>query len=74
MAGIAMSDSILVLRCPYCTTGDDFKQLRAYKDGRFVCDECSHTVRPRRAGLSLYVPELPQVEATRPKRTTSPRF
>lgn len=42
----AMSDSILILRCPYCTTGDDFRELRAYKDGRFVCDACGHTVRP----------------------------
>jgi hypothetical protein len=41
-----MSDSILILRCPYCTTGDDFKELRAYKDGLFVCDACGHTVRP----------------------------
>jgi len=42
-----MSDSILILRCPYCTTtGTDFKLLRAYKDGRFVCDDCGHTVRP----------------------------
>jgi hypothetical protein len=41
-----MSDSILILRCPYCSTGDDFKELRAYKDGRFVCDDCAHTVWP----------------------------
>jgi hypothetical protein len=43
---LAVSDSILILRCPYCTTGDDSKELRAYKDGRFVCDACGHTVRP----------------------------
>jgi hypothetical protein len=24
--------------------GDDFRPLTAYRDGRFVCDACSHTV------------------------------
>jgi hypothetical protein len=47
---LAMSDSILILRCPYCTAGTDFVPLRAYKDGRFVCDECAHTVRPGESG------------------------
>jgi rubredoxin len=42
-----VSDSIVLLRCPYCTTGADFKLLVAYKkDGRFVCEQCTHTVRP----------------------------
>jgi len=43
---LAMSDSILLLRCPYCTTGADFKLLVAYNDGRFVCAQCTHTVWP----------------------------
>jgi hypothetical protein len=46
MADPAMKDSILLLRCPYCTVGPDFTPLKAYTDGRFVCDKCGHTVRP----------------------------
>lgn len=45
-----MSDSILLLRCPYCTTGADFKLLVACKDGRFVCEQCGHTIRPGEPG------------------------
>lgn len=52
MAQPAMRDSVLRVRCPYCTVGIDFQPLRAYKDGRFVCDKCGHTVRP---GESAYV-------------------
>jgi hypothetical protein len=47
MALPAMCDSVLTLRCHYCTVAAvDFKPMRAYKDGRFVCDKCGHTIRP----------------------------
>lgn len=41
-----------ILRCPYYTTCEDFKQLRAYKNGRFVYDD-SHTVSHPRAELLI---------------------
>jgi hypothetical protein len=40
------TDTILAFRCPYCMAGIDFKPMIAYKDGRFVCRDCAHTVRP----------------------------
>jgi hypothetical protein len=36
----------MVVRCLYCLTGLDFRVMTAYKDGRFVCRNCAHTVRP----------------------------
>jgi ribosomal protein S27AE len=39
-------DTKLVIRCPYCTLGLDFRPMTAHKDGRFVCEQCGHTVRP----------------------------
>jgi len=33
-------------RGPYCMAGIDFRPMIAYKDGRFVCRDCAHTVRP----------------------------
>jgi hypothetical protein len=39
-----MLDSILTLRCPYCTAGKDSKPMIAHKDGRFVCEQCAHTI------------------------------
>jgi hypothetical protein len=40
------NDSVLVLRCRYCIVGTDFRALTAHKDGRFVCRDCGHTLRP----------------------------
>jgi hypothetical protein len=37
---------VLVIRCPHCMAGIDFKPMIAYRDGRFVCRDCAHTVRP----------------------------
>jgi hypothetical protein len=41
-----MTDTILTIRCPHCMAGIEFRILTAYKDGRFVCRDCAHTVRP----------------------------
>jgi hypothetical protein len=39
--------SQLAIRCPYCVSESDFRELISHKeDGRFACDTCAHTVRP----------------------------
>jgi len=35
--------------------GIDFSTMIAHEDGRFVCRDCAHTVRP---GITEYVPPL----------------
>jgi hypothetical protein len=40
------TDTTLTIRCPYCMAGIEFRPMIAYKDGRFVCRDCAHTVRP----------------------------
>jgi len=40
------TDTILTIRCPHCMAGIDFRSMIAHKDGRFVCRDCAHTVRP----------------------------
>ena len=42
----SLTDTILIVRCPYCMAGFDFRSMIAHKDGRFVCRDCAHTVRP----------------------------
>jgi hypothetical protein len=42
----AMTDMVLVFYCPYCSVGADFWEMTGYKDGRFVCRNCAHTLRP----------------------------
>jgi hypothetical protein len=39
-------DTILIFRCPHCMVGIEFRSMIAYKDGRFVCRDCAHTVYP----------------------------
>lgn len=41
-----LTDTTLTVRCPYCMAGIEFSPMIAYKDGRFVCRDCAHTVRP----------------------------
>ena len=41
-----LTDATLVIRCPYCMVGIESRPKIAYKDGRFVCRDCGHTVRP----------------------------
>ena len=41
-----LTDTTLVIRCPYLLVGIECRPLIAYKDGRFVCRDCAHTVRP----------------------------
>lgn len=40
------TDTILNIYCPNCFVGIEFRPMIAYKDGRFVCRDCAHTVRP----------------------------
>jgi hypothetical protein len=42
-------DTKLVIRCPYCVLGLDFRPMAAYKDRRFVCEKCGRTVNPEEA-------------------------
>jgi len=39
-------DATLTIRCPYCLVGIEFRPMIAYKDGRFICRDCGHTVCP----------------------------
>jgi hypothetical protein len=43
---LTLTDAILIIRCPHCMAGIEFRPMIAYKDGRFVCRDCAHTVRP----------------------------
>jgi hypothetical protein len=40
------ADTVLIIRCPYCLAEHGFRPMIAYRDGRFVCRNCAHTVRP----------------------------
>jgi hypothetical protein len=41
-----LTDTTLTIWCPHCMVGIELTPMVAYKDGRFVCRDCAHTVRP----------------------------
>jgi hypothetical protein len=41
-----LTDTTIAIRCPYCMVGIECRPMIAHKDGRFVCRDCAHTVRP----------------------------
>lgn len=51
-----VTDTTLVILCPYCMVGIESRPMTAYKDGRFVCRDCARTVRPgtRRSAVLEY--------------------
>jgi hypothetical protein len=34
----------VILRCPYCTDGNDFKPMVGHLDGRYICASCGHLI------------------------------
>src|SRR5579864_4517211 len=36
----------LLVRCPYCASGDEFRPMVALSDGRFICGQCGHLAFP----------------------------
>ena len=31
-----------VVRCPYCVSGDQFREMVTHLDGRLICRKCGH--------------------------------
>jgi hypothetical protein len=68
-----MQDAVLTIRCRYCTADGDFLPMRAYKEGRFVCDFCAHTVRLGVANYECLCRNCVQVARLLNKMQSSPR-
>jgi len=39
-----LADAVLVVRCPKCIVGIEFRPRISWREGRFVCRDCAHTV------------------------------
>ena len=39
-----LTDAVLVVRCPKCIVGIEFRPRISWREGRFVCRDCAHTV------------------------------
>src|SRR6266403_5389343 len=49
LPAMSVQDAQLVVRCPYCALGWDFRPLTPRPDGKFVCEQCGHTSTPGEA-------------------------
>jgi uncharacterized protein (DUF983 family) len=38
--------AVIVVRCPYCVSGDEFKPMAAAGNRRFACGKCGHLAIP----------------------------
>ena len=38
--------TMTLVRCPYCVSNDEFREMIARMDGRFVCNRCGHSAIP----------------------------
>jgi hypothetical protein len=45
-----LNDKFLIVRCPYCVAGADFRPMASNSDGRFPCQGCGHTTEPFNVG------------------------
>jgi hypothetical protein len=43
---VIVTTNILVVRCPYCVLGDEFRPMAGAGSGRFVCAKCGHLAVP----------------------------
>jgi hypothetical protein len=41
-----ITETVTVVRSPYCVSGDEFKAIAAVADGRFACGKCGHLAIP----------------------------
>jgi hypothetical protein len=42
----SLTDTMLTIRCSNCVVGIEFRPMISYRNGRFVCRDCAHKVRP----------------------------
>jgi hypothetical protein len=46
MCAMNVAKTMTVVRCPYCVSDDEFRQMIARLGGRFACDKCGHSAIP----------------------------
>jgi predicted RNA-binding Zn-ribbon protein involved in translation (DUF1610 family) len=46
MCTMNIATTITVVRCPYCVSDDEFRQMIARLGDRFVCNKCGHSSIP----------------------------
>lgn len=44
----------MIVRCPYCVLGDNFRPMLAKDGGWFVCQKCGHSAMPGKPDFECY--------------------
>jgi DNA-directed RNA polymerase subunit RPC12/RpoP len=59
------TDTLMVVRCPYCVLGEEFRPMVAHLDGRFICSKCGHLANPFNKDFKCSCPECSNLRAVK---------
>jgi DNA-directed RNA polymerase subunit RPC12/RpoP len=60
--------TLMVVRCPYCVLGEEFRPMVAHLDRRFICAKCGHLANPRGKDFKCSCPECSNLRALNYRR------
>jgi hypothetical protein len=57
----AATDTVMVVRCPCCVFGEEFRPMVAHLDGGFICAECGHLASSSDKDFKCRCPEYSEL-------------
>src|SRR6476660_7964810 len=62
----------MIVRCPYCALGSEFRLMVAHLDGRFICAQCGHLAFPTNPDFGCSCPNCEALKSKRLRKGLSP--
>jgi DNA-directed RNA polymerase subunit RPC12/RpoP len=59
------TNTMMLVRCPYCVFGEAFRPMIAHLDGRFICAKCGHLASPFDKDFKCRCPECSELKPAR---------
>jgi hypothetical protein len=56
--------TMALMRCPYCVSEDDFREMLQQDEGIFACPNCGHGLKPPDPNLSAPARNVPKRECS----------
>ena len=66
------TNTLTIVRCPYCVVGDEIRAMIAHLDGRFICAKCGHLAKPGGKDFKCSCPECSKLRALKHQLKCSP--
>lgn len=62
-ASMRDDEDAIVVRCPYCVSGDKFRPMAAVSHGAYVCKKCGHMTMPKRTDFKCHCPKSAEMRS-----------